>query len=105
MKLGNLWALLGSALLLGACASPPAELPVTRLVTPEAAQSAASPLHSNFHFEAEKAAMSQGCMGPNKIRPLSRVIRQQGSLEWFEVICADRVQRVRCDIGMCVPIR
>lgn len=107
MKQAKIWALaalLASAGLLGGCGSRVVERS-TILVTPEAEQAASSPLRSSYHFEAERAAMEQGCVGPNKIRPMSRVIRQQGSFEWFEVLCADRIQRVRCDLGMCVPIR
>jgi hypothetical protein len=99
-------ALWTSAALLAGCAHrAPETAPVQQIVTPEPARAAAAPLLSHYHFEAEKTAMAQGCTGPNQMRPVSKVVRQYGSLEWFEVMCADRVQRVRCDLGMCVPIR
>jgi hypothetical protein len=77
----------------------------TQLITPEPVRAAANPLSSNYHFEAERAAMAQGCMGPGQMRPVSLITRKQGSLEWFDVSCTDRIQRVRCDIGMCTPLR
>lgn len=60
---------------------------------------------SPYNFEAERAAIAKGCVGPNRTRPAAQLMRRSGVMEWFEVSCADNVvMRVRCDTGMCVAL-
>jgi hypothetical protein len=62
-------------------------------------------LRSQYTFEAERAAMNAGCKGANGIRPAAKLVKRHETLEWFEVSCLSGEQRIRCEMGMCVPIR
>lgn len=81
---------------------PPApSTPTMTQVTP-----ASTGLRSAYTFEAERTAMSRGCVGPGNTRPVARVVYKASGVDWFEVSCnAGGVQRVRCDMGMCTPIK
>jgi len=97
-------AVLLSLSLLGGCSSRKLNAaPTTVVQVPTAAANPTPALRSRYNFEAERTAMNQGCLGPNRSRPAAKVVRQQDTMEWFEVACEASVQKVRCDMGMCVP--
>ena len=95
-----------SATLMAGCSHPPPP-PVT-LPPPPVTQPTTSHARSvltRYRYEAEQAAMTMGCSGPNQSRPEAKLIHQQNGLEWYEVECGNKVQRLRCDVGACIPIR
>jgi len=89
--------------LLTACSHRPE--PPAPVSAPRPTVAASAVLRSQYHFEAERAAMSRGCVGPGGVRPHARATYSKGALEWFDVQCVSSVQRVRCDTGVCTPIR
>jgi hypothetical protein len=52
-------------------------------------------------FEAERIAMAHGCSTPDGVRPVGFLVRQEVSLEVYEVSCGPQHMRVNCQFEYC----
>jgi hypothetical protein len=52
-------------------------------------------------FEAERIAMAHGCSTPDGVRPVGFLVRQEASLQVYDVGCGPQHIRVNCQFEYC----
>lgn len=84
-------------------AAAPAGLGIQMPVYKQSPVAAGKPVaRGKLEFEAESAAIASGCKTADGTRPAATLVDTGGGFEAFEIACAGKTMKVRCESFSCV---